>query len=153
MALQVYILTGLIVLKIFIEVSITRTKWLAIILMCTFNNNPRGHASIDTPLRAYVPYPEVDHTHPDSIIALATMSNGKNIMKKVYGESIGWLDWQRPGFDLGLKMENLISKNNSIIGIILGHHGLFTWGNTSKECYSNSIYLIGKRHKLILITR
>ena len=77
--------------------------------MCTFNNNPRA-ASIDTPLHAYVPYPEVDHTHPDSIIALATMSNGKNIMKKVYGESIGWLDWQRPGFDLGLKMENLISK-------------------------------------------
>ena len=111
--------------------------------MCTFNNNPRA-ASIDTPLHAYVPYPEVDHTHPDSIIALATMSNGKNIMKKVYGESIGWLDWQRPGFDLGLKMENLISKNNSIIGIILGHHGLFTWGNTSKECYSNSIYLIKK---------
>ena len=51
--------------------------------MCTFNNNPRA-ASIDTPLHAYVPYPEVDHTHPDSIIALATMSNGKNIMKKVY---------------------------------------------------------------------
>ena len=111
--------------------------------MCTFNNNPRA-ASIDTPLHAYVPYPEVDHTHPDSIIALATMKNGRDVIKKVYGDSMGWLDWQRPGFDLGLKMENLISKNKNIIGIVLGHHGLFTWGSTNQVCYSNSINLIKK---------
>ena len=111
--------------------------------MCTFNNNPRA-ASIDTPLHAYVPFPEVDHTHPDSIIALATMSNGRDVIKKVYQGKVGWLNWQRPGFDLGLKMENLIEKNNDIMGIVLGHHGLFTWGNTSKECYSNSIQLIKK---------
>ena len=111
--------------------------------MCTFNNNPRA-ASIDTPLHAYVPFPEVDHTHPDSIIALATMKNGRDVIKKVYGDSMGWLDWQRPGFDLGLKMENLISKNKNIIGIVLGHHGLFTWGSTNQICYSNSIDLIKK---------
>ena len=111
--------------------------------MCTFNNNPRA-ASIDTPLHAYVPFPEVDHTHPDSIIALATMKNGRDVIKKVYGDSMGWLDWQRPGFDLGLKMENLISKNKNIIGIVLGHHGLFTWGSTNQVCYSNSIDLIKK---------
>ena len=111
--------------------------------MCTFNNNPRA-ASIDTPLHAYVPFPEVDHTHPDSIIALATMSNGRDVINKVYQGKVGWLNWQRPGFDLGLKMENLIKKNNDIMGIVLGHHGLFTWGNTSKECYSNSIQLIKK---------
>ena len=111
--------------------------------MCTFNNNPRA-SSIDTPLHAYVPFPEVDHTHPDSIIALATMSNGRDVINKVYQGKVGWLNWQRPGFDLGLKMENLIEKNNDIMGIVLGHHGLFTWGNTSKECYSNSIQLIKK---------
>ena len=111
--------------------------------MCTFNNNPRA-ASIDTPLHAYVPFPEVDHTHPDSIIALATMKNGRDVIKKVYGDSMGWLDWQRPGFDLGLKMESLISKNKNIIGIVLGHHGLFTWGSTNQICYSNSIDLIKK---------
>ena len=109
--------------------------------MCTFNNNPRA-ASIDTPLHAYVPFPEVDHTHPDSIIALATMSNGREVINKVYQGKVGWLNWQRPGFDLGLKMENLIEKNKDIMGIVLGHHGLFTWGDTSKECYSNSIQLI-----------
>jgi len=111
--------------------------------MCTFNNNPRA-ASIDTPLHAYVPFPEVDHTHPDSIIALATMKNGKDIIKKVYQNKMGWLDWQRPGFDLGLKMEKLINKNKNIIGIVLGHHGLFTWGGTSEECYKNSIDIIKK---------
>ena len=111
--------------------------------MCTFNNNPRA-ASIDTPLHAYVPYPEVDHTHPDSIIALATMKNGRDIVKKVYKGRLEWLDWQRPGFDLGLKMEKLIQANPTIIGIVLGHHGLFTWGPDSQSCYSNSISLIKK---------
>ena len=111
--------------------------------MCTFNNNPRA-ASIDTTLHAYVPFPEVDHTHPDSIIALATMKNGKDIIKKIYNKKIGWLDWQRPGFDLGLKMEKLIKNNKNIIGIVLGHHGLFTWGNTNEECYKNSIDIIKK---------
>ena len=111
--------------------------------MCTFNNNPRA-ASIDTPLHAYVPYPEVDHTHPDSIIALATMKNGRDIVKKVYQGKLGWLDWQRPGFDLGLKMEKLIQANPTIIGIVLGHHGLFTWGPDSQSCYSSSIALIKK---------
>ena len=111
--------------------------------MCTFNNNPRA-ASIDTPLHAYVPYPEVDHTHPDSIIALATMKNGRDVVKKVYQGKLGWLDWQRPGFDLGLKMEKLIQANPTIIGIVLGHHGLFTWGQDSQSCYSSSIALIKK---------
>tara|TARA_B100000989_G_scaffold199870_1_gene151062 strand:+ start:1230 stop:3317 length:2088 start_codon:yes stop_codon:yes gene_type:complete len=109
--------------------------------MCTFQNNPRA-ASIDTPLHAYVPFPEVDHTHPDSIIALATMKNGKEIVKKVFKNKLGWLDWQRPGFDLGLKMEKLIKKNPSIIGIVLGHHGLFTWADSSETCYRNSINII-----------
>ena len=111
--------------------------------MCTFNNNPRA-ASIDTPLHAYVPYPEVDHTHPDSIIALATMKNGRGIVNKVYENKLGWLNWQRPGFDLGLKMEKLIKSNKNIIGIVLGHHGLFTWANTSEQCYKNSIDIIKK---------
>ena len=111
--------------------------------MCTFNNNPRA-ASIDTPLHAYVPFPEVDHTHPDSVIALATMKNGRDIVKRVYQNKIGWLNWQRPGFDLGLKMEKLIKKKNNINGIVLGHHGLFTWGVTSAECYKNSIDIIKK---------
>ena len=72
------------------------------------------------------------------------MKNGKEIIKKVYNNKLGWLDWQRPGFDLGLKMENLIKNNKNIIGIILGHHGLFTWGNNSEDCYKNSINIIKK---------
>ena len=105
-------------------------KWLDTIQCVLLIIIPRA-ASIDTPLHAYVPFPEVDHTHPDSIIALATMKNGRDIVNKVYQGKVGWLNWQRPGFDLGLKMENLIEKNKDIMGIVLGHHGLFTWGNTS----------------------
>ena len=109
--------------------------------MCTFNNNSRA-ASIDTPLHAFVPFPEVDHTHPDSIIALATMKNGRVISDKIFNKKLGWINWQRPGFDLGLKMEKLISSKPYIKGIILGHHGLFTWGNSGYECYKSSITFI-----------
>ena len=109
--------------------------------MSTFNNNSRA-ASIDTPLHAFVPYDEVDHTHPDSIIALATLKGGREIVKKVFDNKIGWIDWQRPGFDLGLKMERLIKTYPNIEGIVLGHHGLFNWGKSSHECYNNSIRII-----------
>jgi|TARA_B110000263_G_C15306976_1_gene510936 rhamnulose-1-phosphate aldolase/alcohol dehydrogenase len=109
--------------------------------MCTFNNNSRA-ASIDTPLHAFVPYDEVDHTHPDSIIALATMKGGREIVKKIFDNKIGWIDWQRPGFDLGLKMEKLIKTKPNLEGIVLGHHGLFNWGNSSHECYNSSVRII-----------
>ena len=100
--------------------------------MCTFNNNPRA-ASIDTPLHAYVPFPEVDHTHPDSIIALATMKNGKEIIKKVNNNKIGGRDWKRPGVDLGLKLEKVIKKKKWSIGINRGHQGICTWVDKSEK--------------------
>jgi rhamnulose-1-phosphate aldolase/alcohol dehydrogenase len=108
---------------------------------CTFNLNPRA-ASIDTPLHAYVPKKHVDHVHPDAVIAIAAAKNGEQLTKDVFGGELGWLDWQRPGYDLGLKLEALAKGNPKLKGCVLGQHGLFTWADTAEECYHLTVATI-----------
>lgn len=108
---------------------------------CTFNLNPRA-ASIDTPLHAFLPFDHVDHVHPDAIIALAASSGGEAATKAIWGGSIGWLAWQRPGFDLGLRLRELVSENPECQGAILAGHGLICWADSAKACYERTIRLI-----------
>ncbi|MDA8349549.1 MAG: bifunctional rhamnulose-1-phosphate aldolase/short-chain dehydrogenase, partial [Pseudomonadota bacterium] len=108
---------------------------------CTFNLNPRA-ASIDTPLHAYIPHPHVDHMHPDAVIAIAASSRSRELTKEIFRGEIGWLPWQRPGYDLGLKLEALVRAQPELKGIVLEAHGLFTWGETSKACYETTLRII-----------
>ncbi|MGA3047432.1 MAG: bifunctional rhamnulose-1-phosphate aldolase/short-chain dehydrogenase [Terracidiphilus sp.] len=112
--------------------------------IAAFRNNPVA-ASIDTPLHGFLPFPHVDHLHPDWGIALAASANGLEKMKEFnreFSHSLVWIPWQRPGFELGLMMRNAVRDNPGCDGIVLGGHGLFTWGNTQRECYLNTITLI-----------
>ncbi len=112
--------------------------------ICTFRNNPVA-ASIDTPLHGFLPFPHVDHLHPDWGIALAASGNGKTKMdefNREFNHTLVWIPWQRPGFELGLMMQRAIAANPDCDGIVLGGHGLFTWGQTQRECYLNTITLI-----------
>lgn len=108
---------------------------------CTFNLNPRA-ASIDTPLHAYINRAHVDHMHPDAIIAIAACANSQNLTRTVFEGELGWLPWQRPGYDLGLKLEKLSTEQPHLKGIILEGHGLFTWGDTAKSCYETTLAMI-----------
>jgi rhamnulose-1-phosphate aldolase/alcohol dehydrogenase len=110
---------------------------------CTFNLNPRA-ASIDTPLHAFVPRAFVDHMHPDAIIAIAAAKDSRALTKAVFGDEIGWLPWKRPGFELGLWLEKFCLENPDAKGVVLESHGLFTWGDTPKECYATTIAGINK---------
>ncbi|MCA0058696.1 MULTISPECIES: bifunctional rhamnulose-1-phosphate aldolase/short-chain dehydrogenase [unclassified Mesorhizobium] len=110
---------------------------------CTFNLNPRA-ASIDTPLHAYVPKPYVDHMHPDAIIAIAAAKDSKALTKEIFGDAIGWLPWKRPGFELGLWLEKFCLDHPAAKGVILESHGLFTWGDSPKECYETTISVINQ---------
>src|ERR1051326_3244745 len=85
--------------------------------------------SIDTALHAFLPFKHIDHLHPDAVIAIAAAKDGKKIAEEIFNGTIGWVEWQRPGFDLGLKLRECLDKNPGIRGIILGSHGLFTWGS------------------------
>ncbi len=112
--------------------------------LCTFGVNPVA-SSIDTPLHGFLPFPHVDHLHPDCAIALAASANGKQKMEdfnRAYGHKLIWLPWQRPGFELAMMLKQAVEKEPSCDGVILGGHGLFTWGNTQRECYANTISVI-----------
>jgi rhamnulose-1-phosphate aldolase/alcohol dehydrogenase len=98
--------------------------------------------SIDTPLHAFLPYKHIDHLHPDAAIAIAAAKDGKKITEELFNGKIGWVEWQRPGFDLGLKLKKCVDQNPGIKGIMLGSHGLFTWGNTAYESYLNTLETI-----------
>jgi rhamnose utilization protein RhaD (predicted bifunctional aldolase and dehydrogenase)/NAD(P)-dependent dehydrogenase (short-subunit alcohol dehydrogenase family) len=113
----------------------------------------RVAASIDTPLHAFLPSPHVDHLHPDWAIALAASANGKRKLdefNKEFGRKIVWVPWQRPGFELALLIEQAVKDNPGAEGLILGGHGLFTWGMTQRACYLNSIHTIDEMGDFIL---
>lgn len=110
---------------------------------CTFNLNPRA-ASIDTPLHGFVPFTHVDHTHPDAIIAIAASKNSKELTQKIFGAKIGWLPWRRPGFQLGLDLEDFVKANPNAKGVVLESHGLFTWADDAKDCYLLTLEIINK---------
>lgn len=112
--------------------------------LCTFGLNPVV-ASIDTPLHGFLPFRHVDHLHPDCAIALAAAANGLEKMEEFntrYGHKLVWLPWLRPGFELGLMLRRAVEQEPACDGIVLGGHGLFTWGETQRECYLNTITVI-----------
>ena len=108
---------------------------------CTFNLNPRA-ASIDTPLHASLPYAHIDHMHPDAVIAIAAMENSQRITETVFEGQVGWLPWLRPGYELGQQLAAYDAAHPGLRGIVLAGHGLFSWGDSSKSCYENTVGLI-----------
>lgn len=110
---------------------------------CTFNLNPRA-ASIDTPLHAYLPFRHTDHMHPDALIAVAATVNSEQLTREIFGGELGWMPWRRPGYELGLQLEAYCKANPGIRGLILAGHGLFTWGDTARSCYENTVAVIEK---------
>ena len=113
-----------------------------------FNLNPRA-SSIDTPLHAYVPYRHVDHTHPNAVIAIAASKDQERLTREVFGEDVGWVPWQRPGFDLGLVMEDACRDDPQLQGLVMGQHGLINWADDAKTCYDRSLELIERASRYI----
>ncbi len=109
----------------------------------TYNLNSRA-SSIDTPLHAFIPRKHVDHTHPIAVIAIAASEDGEALTREIYGDEIGWIPWQRPGFDLGVAMQEKLEQNPNLKGLVMGQHGLINWADDDKECYERSLELIEK---------
>jgi len=115
---------------------------------CVYNLNPRA-CSIDTPLHTLVPFKHVDHLHPNSVIAIAASVNQERLTKDIYGDDVIYIPWQRPGFDIGLKIEQLINDNPNAKGILLGHHGMSSWDNDDKTCYETALEIIDRAAQYI----
>lgn len=110
---------------------------------CIFNLNPRA-PSIDTWLHGFVPATHVDHVHSDAVIAIAAARDQVALTAQIFGDEIGYLPWQRPGIDLGIKLGEMAAANPHMVGLVLGSHGLFTWGDTAKSCYEQTLRIINK---------
>jgi len=110
---------------------------------CTFNLNARA-PSIDTPLHGFIPRAHVDHMHPDAVIAIAAAADGETITRKIYGDEIGWLPWVRPGFELGMRLQAFVRECPKARGVILQAHGLFTWGDSDRDCYETTLEVINR---------
>ncbi len=115
---------------------------------CTFNLNPRA-ASIDTPLHSFIPARHVDHTHPNSIIAIAASRRSKELTEEIFGGDVGWTPWLRPGFELGLEMQRMWRENPKLKGIVMGQHGLINWADSNRECYELTLTLIERAARYI----
>ena len=120
--------------------------------LCTLGLNPTA-ASIDTPLHGLLPAPHIDHLHPDWGIALAASANGLQRMEefnRTYGHRLIWVPWQRPGFELALMLRNALAQKPDADGIILGGHGIFTWGDTHRGCYENTLAMIDAMGQFVM---
>src|SRR5256714_8334869 len=115
---------------------------------CVFNLNPRA-CSIDTPLHTLVPFKHVDHLHPNAVIAVAASVNQEKLTKEIYGDEVVYIPWQRPGFDIGLQVEQLIEDNPQARGILLGHHGMSSWDNDGKTCYETALEIVDRAARFI----
>ncbi len=116
-------------------------EMVALFYHCIYDLDSRA-PSIDTPLHGLLPFKHIDHLHPDALIAVAAAKDSKKITEEIWGSTMGWVPWRRPGFELALELEQCLNENPGIRGIVLGSHGLFTWGDTSHECYMNSLEVI-----------
>jgi rhamnulose-1-phosphate aldolase/alcohol dehydrogenase len=115
---------------------------------CVFNLNPRA-CSIDTPLHTLVPFKHVDHLHPNAVIAVAASVNQEKLTKEIYDDEVIYIPWQRPGFDIGLQIEQLIKDNPRARGILLGHHGMSSWSDDDKTCYETALEIIDRAAQFI----
>jgi rhamnulose-1-phosphate aldolase/alcohol dehydrogenase len=114
----------------------------------TFGLNPAA-SSIDTPLHGLIPFRHVDHMHPVSVIAIAASKDQERLTHEVFEEEVGWVPWQRPGFDLGLVMKEKLKQDPDLKGLVMGQHGLINWADDDKACYELTLTLIEKAARYI----
>jgi rhamnulose-1-phosphate aldolase/alcohol dehydrogenase len=114
----------------------------------TFGLNPAA-SSIDTPLHGLIPFRHVDHMHPISVIAIAASKDQERLTHEIFDEEVGWVPWQRPGFDLGLVMKQKLQQDPDLKGLVMGQHGLINWANDDKACYELTLTLIEKAARYI----
>jgi rhamnulose-1-phosphate aldolase/alcohol dehydrogenase len=114
----------------------------------TFNLNPRA-SSIDTPLHSFIPAKFVDHMHPNAIIAIAASARCVELTQEIFGGEMEYVPWMRPGFELGLAMQEICQKNPKAKAIMMGQHGFISWADDDKECYHLTLSYIEKASAFI----
>ncbi len=121
--------------------SMSDEEMVAYLAHCVYALN-RPRQSIETLLHAFTPATHVDHTHPDPVLAIACAENGQELCRELWGERAVWVDYVRPGFTLSKWIGEGVRANPRAELVVMGKHGMVSWGETSRECYDNTIRLI-----------
>ena len=108
---------------------------------------PRG--SIETLLHAFVPYAQVDHTHPDAINMICCSEGGEALARECFGEEAVWIPYIRPGFMLSKQVGEAVKNNPNAKFVLLAKHGLVTWGETHEESYGRTIEAINRAAEFV----
>ena len=109
----------------------------------TFNLNPRA-SSIDTPLHSFLPGKFVDHMHPNAIISIAASRRCEALTQEIFGGTMAYVPWMRPGFELGLAMQEISKARPDVKAIMMGQHGFISWDDDDKVCYTRTLEFIEK---------
>jgi rhamnulose-1-phosphate aldolase/alcohol dehydrogenase len=141
-------LTKLLGLELLYRGHAHEDEMVELLALCSFGGSSRA-PSIDTPLHAFLPYAHVDHVHPEAVMALAAAREGECLTREVFGAEVGWVPWQRPGFDLALQLRDLVARHPALRGIVLGGHGLVSWGADARGCYENTLALVRRAEEHI----
>ncbi|MBU8683495.1 bifunctional aldolase/short-chain dehydrogenase [Bacillus haynesii] len=121
--------------------SMTDEEMTAYLSHCMMDGkHPRP--SIEALLHAFLPFPHVDHTHPDAIISICCADNGKEIAEEIFGSRFVWVPYVRPGFTLSKMIAEGVKNNPNAELVLMEKHGLVTWGETAKESYDQTIAVI-----------
>ncbi len=121
--------------------SAAEDEMVAMYFHTTFNLNPRA-SSIDTPLHSFLPGKHVDHMHPNAVIAIAASKHCEKLTQEIFGGEMAYVPWMRPGFELGLAMEEISKKSPDVKAIMMGQHGFISWDDDEKVCYTKTLEFI-----------
>ena len=107
--------------------------------------------SVETLLHALLPQQFVDHTHADALIAVMNSRNGFERLQEIYGSQIVVIPYAMPGFKLVRLCREILSKEatRETVGVVLMHHGLFTFGETAKVSYERMIDLVSQAERYL----
>jgi rhamnulose-1-phosphate aldolase/alcohol dehydrogenase len=118
--------------------SVAEDDMVSMLPHCTFNLNPRA-ASIDTPLHSFIPARHVDHMHPNAIISIAASERCADLTRELFGGQMAYVPWMRPGFELGLAMQDIVRKQPDVTAIMMGQHGFISWHDDDAACYHRTL--------------
>ena len=115
-------------------------------LRCSMINPAAPAPSVEAILHAVIPHKYVDHTHTDAVVTLSNTVGGEQRIREVYGDDILVLDYVMPGFILAKQVYEATRDIDwsAYRGIILLHHGVFTFSDDAREAYEEMIRIVSE---------
>ncbi len=107
--------------------------------------------SIEAILHALIPFAYVDHTHADAVVTISNTPDGRRRLEKLYGKHMLIVDYVMPGFELARTVRKLTEGIDwqSLEGILLMHHGVFTFDDDARRSYDRMIEIVSRAEEYL----